>query len=716
MMETILKDLNEEQRNAVTAPIGPVLVLAGPGSGKTRVLTHRIAYLIRAYNVAPHHILAVTFTNKAAREMRARTEALLEGRLHGATIGTFHSVCARILRQDGVRVGVERGFVIYDSGDQRNIIRTVLHQLNLDEKLYPPRRVQAAISRAKNELLTPETFPVRTYRDEVYQRVYEAYQNVLRTNQGLDFDDLLMLTVLLLRRYPDVRELYQRRWRHVLVDEFQDTNTAQYELVRLLTGPEKSIFVVGDEDQSIYGFRGADYRNVLRFREDFPNAQVILLEENYRSTSVILQVANAVISQNVHRTPKRLRTRRAGGPKVVLFEAYDEVEEAQFVVDEIAALTSQEGFAPGDIAVMYRTNAQSRALEEAFVARNMPYKLIGATRFYERKEIKDVLAYMRIVHNPDDAFSLDRILNVPPRRIGKRTAAALFTTAHQENTSPYRVLERLAEGERFPLIKPSSAASLLTFYHLWRSWREAQAHMGVGELMRLILDDVNYWEYLDDGTEQGQSRVENVQELLSVAQTYDDMGPEGLVLFLEEISLLSDADELTDDRGAPVLMTLHTAKGLEFPVVFITGLEEGLLPHSRSLEDPESLEEERRLFYVGITRAKDRLYLVYAFRRTRYGRDDMSVPSRFLHNIPEELLITPGSMSSPAIRRVSSEESLSPQTPRYAVGDRVEHRFFGEGVVLDVRESRGDQELTVLFEDGGEKRLLASLAPLRKLD
>ena len=717
--EEILRELNEEQRAAVTAPIGPVLVLAGPGSGKTRVLTHRIAYLIRAHGVPPYHILAVTFTNKAAREMRTRVEHLLGGRLQGATVGTFHSVCARILRQDGERIGLSRGFVIYDSGDQRNIIRTLLRQLNLDDKLYPPRRVQGAISRAKNELLTPETFPVRSYRDEVYKRIYEAYQNTLRTNQGVDFDDLLMLTVFLLQRYPEVREAYQRRWRHILVDEFQDTNTAQYALIRLLAGPEKSVFVVGDEDQSIYGFRGADYRNVQRFREDFPQARVILLEENYRSTSVILQVANAVISRNVHRTPKTLRTRRQGGPKVVLFEAYDEVEEAQFVVDEIAALTERGEFAPGDIAVMYRTNAQSRALEEAFVARNMPYRLIGATRFYERKEIKDVLAYLRIVHNPDDALSLHRILNVPPRRIGKRTMAALFSTAQQEGVSPYRILRRMAEGETFPAIRGAGAQALLAFYRMWEQWLEAQAHLNVGELMRLIIEDVDYLGYVDDGTEQGQSRVENVRELLSVAQTYEEWGPDGLTLFLEEISLVSDADEVPDDRGAPVLMTLHTAKGLEYPVVFITGLEEGLLPHSRSLEDPEGLEEERRLFYVGITRAKERLYLVYAFRRNRYGMNDVGTPSRFLKDIPEEILTVPGEDESPRRRSKPQDTRWTPTAPspgpRYAVGDRVVHTRFGEGIVIDVKESSGDQELTVAFEEVGEKRLLASLAPLQKI-
>ncbi len=722
-MDDILAGLNEQQREAVTAPPGPILVLAGPGSGKTRVLTHRIVYLVRHWGVPPFRILAVTFTNKAAREMRERTERLLGGSLHGATIGTFHSVCARILRQDGERVGLGRGFVIYDSGDQRNIIRTVIRQLDLDDKLYPPASAHAAISRAKNELLPPEQFPIRSYRDEVYRRIYEAYQKTLRANQGVDFDDLLMLTVQLLREHPDVREAYQRRWQHLLVDEFQDTNMAQYEIVRLLAGPEQSVFVVGDEDQSIYAFRGADYRNVQRFRQDFPNARVILLEENYRSTPLILEAANAVISRNPYRTPKTLRTRRKGGPKIVVYEAYNEIEEAQFVVDEIARLVAAGEANPGDIAIMYRTNAQSRALEEAFVARNMPYRLVGATRFYERREIKDVLAYLRIVHNPDDALSLNRIINVPPRRIGKRTATALFAHAEREGVSPYQVLQALARGEKIPGVGTSGERALLAFFDVWEGWLDMREHMGVGSLLNQIITDVRYFAYLDDGTEEGRSRIENVQELIGVAETYNEMGPDGLPLFLEEVALVSDVDELPEEVGAPVLLTLHMAKGLEFPVVFITGLEEGLLPHSRSLEDPEGLAEERRLFYVGMTRAKDRLYLLYTFRRTRYGLDDVNTPSRFLKDIPEHVIEGEGTLEGRRKQAIAREtrwprafdESSTPAGPRYRVGERVRHKVFGEGIVIETRDSRGDQEITVAFEEVGVKHLLASLAPLERL-
>ncbi len=714
----ILAELNEQQRQAVTAPNGPVLIIAGPGSGKTRVLTHRIAYLIREKGIPPYRILAVTFTNKAAREMKERTERLLGGRLQGATIGTFHSVCARILRQDGERVGLGRGFVIYDSADQRNIIRTVIRQLNLDDKLYPPASAHAAISRAKNELIPPEDFPIHSYRDEIYQRIYEAYQKALRANQGVDFDDLLMLVVQLLRKNPDIRELYQRRWQHLLVDEFQDTNMAQYEIVRLLAGPERNVFVVGDEDQSIYGFRGADYRNVQRFRQDFPDATVILLEENYRSTPIILEAANAVISRNVHRTPKTLRTQRQGGPKIVIFEAYNEIEEAQFVVDEIAHLINTGEAQPGDIAVMYRTNAQSRALEEAFVARNMPYRLVGATRFYERREIKDVLAYLRIVHNPDDALSLNRIINVPPRRLGKRTVTALFSHAERQGISPYRALHHLLSGEKIPGIGTAGERALLAFLDMWEGWLEAREHMGVGALLSLIINDVNYFAYLDDGTEEGQSRIENVQELIGVAETYNDLGPDGLTHFLEEVSLVSDVDELPEEVGAPVLLTLHMAKGLEFPIVFITGLEEGLLPHTRSMEDPEGLEEERRLFYVGMTRAKDRLYLLYAFRRTRYGIDDINEPSRFLKDIPEHVIAEGNTLAAqrPLARERETEWTtvVGTRGPRFQVGDRVYHKIFGEGIVTDVVNIRNDQELTVVFENMGTKRLLASLAPLER--
>ena len=721
-LESLLAELNEQQRAAVTAPPGPVLVLAGPGSGKTRVLTHRIAYLIRAWGVPPYRILAVTFTNKAAREMKERTEHLLGGSLRGTAIGTFHSICARILRQDGERLGLQRGFVIYDSADQRSILRNVIRQLNLDDKLYPPASAQAAISRAKNELLTPERFPVRSYRDEVYQRIYEAYQETLRVNQGVDFDDLLMLTVQLLQDFPEVRAAYQRRWPHILVDEFQDTNMAQYALVRLLAGPEGSVFVVGDEDQSIYGWRGADYRNVQRFREDFPQAKVILLEENYRSTATIVEAANAVIRRNVHRTPKVLRTRRHAGPKIVVVEAYNEVEEAQFVVDEIARLIAEESVRPGDIAVMYRTNAQSRALEEAFVARNMPYRLVGATRFYERREIKDVLAYLRIVHNPDDAISLERIINVPPRRIGKRTAAALFAHATQLGVSPYRALTRLADGEPIPGVGMAGERALLAFLDVWEGWLEARHHLPLSQLVRTILDDVGYLAYLDDGTDEGRSRVENVEELLGVTETYDELGMEGLPLFLEEVALISEVDELSEESGAPVLLTLHMAKGLEFSVVFITGLEEGLLPHVRSLESPEGLEEERRLFYVGITRARDRLYLLYTFRRTRYGVDDVNAPSRFLEDLPEHLVEAPLSREERRAQAVARATHWDPAStpvvtgPRYRVGERVYHTKFGEGIVVETRDTADDQELTVAFEEVGLKRLLASLAPLARLD
>ncbi len=715
----ILAELNEQQRQAVTAPDGPVLIIAGPGSGKTRVLTHRIAYLVRERGIPSYRILAVTFTNKAAREMRERTERLLGGALRGATIGTFHSVCARILREEGERIGLNRGFVIYDSTDQRNIIRTVLRQLNIDDKLFPPASVHAAISRAKNELIPPEKFPIHSYRDEIYQRIYEAYQKALRANQGVDFDDLLMLVVHLLQQHPDVREMYQRRWLHLLVDEFQDTNMAQYEIVRLLAGPERNVFVVGDEDQSIYAFRGADYRNVQRFRQDFPEATVILLEENYRSTSIILEAANAVISRNIHRSPKTLRTQRQGGPKIVVFEAYNEIEEAQFIVEEIARLVSMGKAQPGDFAIMYRTNAQSRALEEAFIARNMPYRLVGATRFYERREIKDVLAYLRIVHNPDDAISLNRIINVPPRRLGRRTVTALFTHAEHLGVSPYRVLHNLSKGEKIPGVGTAGARALLAFLDLWEGWLEAREHMGVGALLSLIVSDTGYFAYLDDGTDEGRSRIENVKELIGVAETYDELGPDSLTHFLEEVSLVSDVDELPEDVGAPVLLTLHMAKGLEFPVVFITGLEEGLLPHSRSLEDPEGLEEERRLFYVGMTRAKDRLYLLYTFRRTRYGVDEVNEPSRFLQDIPEHVIADHGAAPQRrSIARSRATEWTSPSEhtgERFRIGDRVYHKIFGEGIVTDIKNTRNNQELTVVFENVGVKRLLAGLAPLKRL-
>jgi len=740
----ILAGLNPTQREAVEAIEGPVLVLAGPGSGKTRVLTHRVAYLVRECGIPPYNIVAVTFTNKAAGEMRARLANLIGSQLQKLTIGTFHAICVRILRREAEVLGLHRDFVIYDSSDQLSLVRRALKDLNLDDKMYRPQAIHGAISRAKNELITPQDFRPQTYWQEIAGRVYKRYQEMLAANNALDFDDLLMRTVYLFREHPDVLDKYQRRYVYILVDEWQDTNTAQYELVRLLAGKRRNVFVVGDEDQSVYGWRGADYRNVMRFRQDFPEVRIILLEQNYRSTQTILDVANAVIAPNVHRTPKRLRTDKGKGVPIVIHEAYNEVEEAQYVVETISRLVAQGEARPGDCAVMYRTNAQSRALEDAFVWARMPYKLVGATRFYARAEIKDVLAYLRVIHNPADNVSLARILNVPRRGIGARTRAALESLAAQMGTSLYGALQVLkketeeteeTEGNsenRGKVLTARMRKPLLRFAELLDGLIAMRDKVSVPELLDRMLEVTGYESYLRDGSDEGEDRWSNVMELFTVAREYAALPPdEALTTFLEEVSLVSDVDNLDENTDAPTLLTLHAAKGLEFPVVFIVGLEEGLLPHSRSFDDAEQMEEERRLCYVGITRAKERVYLVHAFRRTLYGFSDVSLPSRFLKDIPDHLVAgraakqTRSKRGERRFRRqtewVSSSSPSSPSSPpprpvaQFHAGERVRHSAFGEGIVIESRLRGNDEEVTVAFEEKGLKRLLVSFAKLEKV-
>ncbi len=629
----LLRDLNERQIEAVTVGPGPVLVLAGPGSGKTRVLTHRTAYLIRELGVPPYAIMAVTFTNKAANEMRRRVEDMLGGR-PGVTLGTFHAICARILRREAEYLphhGLD--YVIFDTDDQRAAVRQVLADLNLDEKLYTPAKMLNAISRAKREMVTPDQYRAKSYFGEIVARVYRRYQALLEANNAMDFDDLLLNAVLLFRREPDVLARYQERYAWLLVDEFQDTNMIQYELVKLLAAPQDNPFVVGDEDQSIYRWRGADYRNVLRFREDYPDARVILLEQNYRSTQTILDAARAVIDRNPHRTPKRLFTDGNEGEPLVVWEAYTEIDQARFVVETIAELVATGQVEPGECAIMYRTNAQSRALEEQFLRANMPYRLVGATRFYARREIKDLLAYLRVIHNPEDTISFNRIINTPPRGIGRKTRAELDSWAEREHGGSYRsALTALAEGGELPF-SPRARRVLTGFAVMWHRWHLAyRTGAKVAELLDMVIEDVRYRGYIDDGTEAGRDRWENVLELRKVAAIYDEAP---LSTFLEEIALVSDVDALAEDENVPVLMTLHAAKGLEFDVVFIVGLTDGLLPHSRSMDDPEELAEERRLFYVGLTRARKRVFLVYPFATF----NGICAPSRFLEDIPRHLLV-----------------------------------------------------------------------------
>lgn len=742
----ILSSLNPAQQEAVKAVDGPVLVLAGPGSGKTRVLTHRVAYLVQEYAVPPWQIVAVTFTNKAAREMKERLYRLLGDDYRKLTIGTFHAICARILRQDADAAGISPQYVIYDSADQLSLARQAVRDLNLDEKLFRPNAMLRSISISKNELVSPSEVQVATYRDEVARRVYERYEALLTTNGALDFDDLLLKTVQLLHQHSDVRSKYQHRYPFVLVDEWQDTNMAQYELVRLLAGERANLFVVGDEDQSIYRFRGADYRNVARFREDYPSARVIVLERNYRSTQTILDAANAVIARNVHRHPKRLYTEQAGGPQIIVVEAYDEQEEGDLLVSEIQRLVARGLASLGDCAVMYRTNAQSRPIEDAFVRRGMPYKLVGATRFYARKEIKDVLAYLRLIHNPYDGVGLARIINVPPRSIGQKTVTTLEGWARDREIPVYAALQILAEPEREgdasvqTLFGTRARGALLAFTALVEELSRARHQLNLLELLDLLLERSGYAAYVQDGTEEGQVRWENIMELRTVARDYADLPVEtALSTFLEEVALVSDVDNLDEAVDAPTLLTLHAAKGLEFPVVFIVGMEEKLFPHSRSMDDPEEMEEERRLCYVGVTRAKDYLYLLHTFRRTLYGESEIREPSRFLRDVPKHLIkgqegkqqarqptLDMGAgrflgqkATSPFSSGRASKaalESPEPAAPGFQMGDQVHHQVFGNGIVIASRPEGQDEQVTVAFAGVGLKRLLASMAPMEKVE
>ncbi len=739
--------LNLQQQRAVTAGLGQILVLAGPGSGKTRVLTQRIAFLIASMGVSPYHILAVTFTNKAAREMENRLADLIGETTRGLTLGTFHAICARILRREAEHLPFESNFVIFDADDQIGVVKQALKDLNLDEKKNKPAGIHAAISNAKNELVMPDGFPINNYRDEITKRVYKRYQELLLANNAVDFDDLLLWTAFLLEQNIPVREKYARRYEHVLVDEFQDTNLAQYTLLKHLASGHDNIFVVGDADQSIYRWRGADYRNVLRFEQDYKNAQVILLEENYRSTQSILDAAMAIIDRNPYRAKKQLYTRRGPGEKIVLHETYDDRVESAFVVDTITSLVSRGQAKPGDFAVMYRTNAQSRVLEEAFLHANLPYKLVGAQRFYGRREVKDVIAYLRLVHNPNDEFSLARAINTPARGIGDKTYIGLRTLAQKTGNSPGALLLALGRGGSAgttdapnlrEVFQGRASTALVNFANMLSNWSALKNDLAPLPLMDRILEDVEYHAYIDDGTDEGHDRWDNVMELRRLASEYQD---KTLSEFLEQIALVSDQDTIEESASVPTLLTLHAAKGLEFANVFIVGLNDGTLPHSRSFDDPEEMMEERRLLYVGITRAKDRLFLVYAQNRNSYGYAEPAEVSRFLDDIPPELVDnaqpqrsqrksvhiparperwqptpqTPESQFPTPDRQRTAKRQTSAQqnnTARYRPGMRVQHSTWGEGMVLKSLLQDDDEIVDIFFAGIGLKRVMASLARL----
>jgi DNA helicase-2/ATP-dependent DNA helicase PcrA len=654
--QEILDRLNPPQREAVSHLTGPLLILAGAGSGKTRVLAHRVAYLV-ATSYKPWQIVAVTFTNKAANEMRARIAGLIgEEAAREATIGTFHAICARILRRDGAAIGLTRSFTIYDRADQVALVRSVLKRLDLDEKRFSPNGMLAWIGQRKDELADVATAKrqAANYYDETAARVYEAYQRQLGEDDAVDFDDLLMRTVFLFEQHPDVLARYQARWQQIMVDEYQDTNRAQYLICRHLAAKHKNLAVVGDDDQSIYSWRGADLRNILDFEADYPNAKVVKLEQNYRSTQTILDAAHAVVSHNAGRKDKKLWTDRGGGTQITVFDAYNEYEEAEFVARQVeklvgagrrggmaALLTSRAGdedgtLRYGDIAVAYRINAQSRVLEESMMRFGIPYQLVGGTRFYERREVKDVLAYVRLARNSGDRVALGRIINVPARGIGAKTVEELGAWAESRGVSMWQAV--LGAGQN-PNLAPRARAQLAVFADLMQGLMTMAQGEPPSAIFDAALERSGLQAAIQDGTDEGEERWANVMELRNHAAEFDEIAPpEGLARFLEEVALVSDQDELEDVPDRVTLITLHAAKGLEFPVVFIVGLEEGLLPHRRALEDERELEEERRLAYVGMTRAKDRLYLVHAHHRSTYGVGAQSEASRFLAELPDDLL------------------------------------------------------------------------------
>ncbi|MFD5283358.1 DNA helicase PcrA [Streptomyces rubrogriseus] len=763
----LLEGLNENQRAAVVHSGSPLLIVAGAGSGKTRVLTHRIAHLLAERNVHPGQILAITFTNKAAGEMKERVEQLVGPRANAMWVMTFHSACVRILRRESKKLGFTSSFSIYDAADSKRLMALVCRDLDLDPKRFPPKSFSAKISNLKNELIDEEDFAAQAADgfEKTLAQAYAMYQSRLREANALDFDDLIMTTVNLLRAFPDVAEHYRRRFRHVLVDEYQDTNHAQYALVRELVGvpsehpvdvppeaevPPAELCVVGDADQSIYAFRGATIRNILQFEEDYPDATTILLEQNYRSTQTILSAANAVIERNESRRPKNLWTNQGSGARITGYVADTEHDEAQFVADEIDRLTDAGEAKAGDVAVFYRTNAQSRVFEEVFIRTGLPYKVVGGVRFYERKEVRDVLAYLRVLANPEDSVPLRRILNVPKRGIGDRAEAMIDALSQREKISFPQALRRVDEAYGMAARSANAVKRFNTLMEDLRTIVESGA--GPATVLEAILERTGYLAELQASTDpQDETRIENLQELAAVALEFEQERAEGeeagtLADFLEKVALVADSDQIPDEEdgdGVVTLMTLHTAKGLEFPVVFLTGMEDGVFPHMRALGQAKELEEERRLAYVGITRARERLYLTRSTLRSAWGQPSYNPPSRFLEEIPAPHLEwkrtgangpapsapvsgVAASLSSSRSRSRSSASGASgfatgrsagaeQPTVSLAVGDRVTHDQFGLGTVVGVKGTGSNAEATIDFGDTKPKRLLLRYAPVEKL-
>ncbi|UEX90788.1 DNA helicase PcrA [Staphylococcus ratti] len=726
-MNPLVKNMNTEQSEAVRTTEGPLLIMAGAGSGKTRVLTHRIAYLLDEKDVSPYNILAITFTNKAAKEMKMRVQALVGEEAEVIWMSTFHSMCVRILRRDADRIGIERNFTIIDPTDQKSVIKDVLKRENIDPKRYEPRMFIGAISNLKNELKTPQDAlaSANDYFTQMVAKVYEGYQMQLVRNQALDFDDLIMTTIKLFERVPEVLDYYQNKFQYIHVDEYQDTNKAQYTLVNLMAQKFKNLCVVGDSDQSIYGWRGADIQNILSFEEDYPNAKTIFLEQNYRSTKTILNAANEVIRNNTERKPKGLWTANDQGEKIKYYEAFSERDECEYVVREIFK-QQKKGRKLKDIAVLYRTNAQSRVLEETFLKSNLPYVMVGGQKFYDRKEIKDVLSYLRLIANSSDDISLQRVINVPKRGIGPSSVDKIASYAASNNISMF---EALAEVDFIGLSKKVTQAAS-EFYQLMNHLMKEQEFLEISDIVEEVLVKTGYREMLErEQTLEARSRLENIDEFMSVPKDYEKNTPieeQSLINFLTDLSLVADVDEANLEDGV-TLMTMHSAKGLEYPVVFIIGLEESIFPHIRAIKSDgdHEMEEERRISYVAITRAEEELYLTHASSRTLYGRSQSNPRSRFLNEIPDDLLELPERQKPTSIgrqrqapKRGFSQRTVvnqkQPSTSEWKVGDKVTHKSWGEGMVSNVSEKNGSVELDIIFKSQGPKRLLAQFAPIEK--
>lgn len=712
---SFVEGLNDRQKEAVLHTEGPLLILAGAGSGKTRVLTYRIAYMIEERDVFPNNILAITFTNKAANEMKERVGSLVGDKIDDIWIGTFHSICVRILRMNINKIGYDRSFTIYDSADQRTLIKECIKEQNVDKEMFKEKSILGAISSLKDRMMKPDTYinaNIGNYYDENVGRIYALYEKKLKQNNALDFDDLILKTIELLEKNLDVLDFYQRKFRYIFVDEYQDTNKAQYELIKLLSGRYKNLCVVGDDDQSIYRFRGADIRNILDFEKDFPDTKIIKLEQNYRSTKNILTVANSIIKNNNERKNKKLWTDNTNGSPVILSKRFDEKDEANFAADTIEKLVNEGKYKLSDFAILYRTNAQSRAFEEIFMRKNISYKIVGGLKFYDRKEIKDIIAYLRLIQNPVDDISFRRIINVPKRGIGAATIEKIENYASKTGESLYSAI---LDVEDIPGISKRAINNLTKFTDMINKFMAMKEILGLKDFIEEVVNSTGYISELEkEDTIEATTRIENLKEFISVAVDFEMMEEEGsLEEFLSSISLLSDVDNMEETDESVTMLTVHSAKGLEFPVVFLVGMEDGLFPMGRALDSESELEEERRLCYVAITRAEELLYITHANLRTIYGNATYAASSRFLKEIPESL-VQDGNKEE-KLNKKDGLSNMNDNKKEVEIGSKVRHKKWGIGTVVQIKERSGDIEIVVAFKEKGIKKLLLSIAPVEIL-